>query len=433
MRAMDPIRIAILAVFGAALLPSCAPRTAAVAGRAGPEATSSATPAVGTDIDSWSKAYPTEAAMMAKSEKMLPSPSGYDGSVPVEKAIAQPEMGINYKGSAYAASFKEKRGHFYSWADISTTKRLNDKTPASCITCKTPDIAKVFGDRGWAYAAEPAMAYIKEKHPAIDCFSCHDPATRRLRVIVPSFGEAMKVRGIDISKATPKDMESYVCAQCHSTYFIDPRTDRVVPPWGKGLNPEAMYAYYASRPSGFDKDFVQPDSGVAVLKARHPDYELFSGGVHASAGVSCVDCHMPYVTADGARVRQHWVTSPLRDVGSSCLQCHRDKTEAWAKGRVKYIQDSVFSLQRIAGRAVAEAHGAIAAVSREQAVPASALDPARELLRQAQWYWDYVASANSTGFHDPVQAERSLALSIDLARRAEASARAPSSEIGSRP
>jgi nitrite reductase (cytochrome c-552) len=416
-------RCALLAAAVAVLLLSCAPRTAAIAGRGSPDAGSSASPVLGTDIDSWVKAYPTESAMMARGERMLPSPSGYDGSVPVEKAVAQPEMGVNYKGSAYAASFREKRGHVYSWADISATKRVNDRTPASCITCKTPDIAKLFAAKGWGYASEPAMAFIKEGHPAIDCFSCHDPGTRQLRVIVPSFGEAMKARGVDIAKAAPKDLESYVCAQCHSTYFIEPKTDRVVAPWGKGLGPEAMYAYYASRPSGFDKDFVQPDSGVAVLKARHPDYELFSGGVHASAGVSCVDCHMPYVTDDGARVRQHWVTSPLRDVASSCLQCHRDKTEAWAKGRVKYVQDSVFSLQRIAGQAVAEAHGAIAAASRGATVPSPALAPSRELLRQAQWYWDYVASANSTGFHDPVQAQRSLALSIDLARRAEAAAR----------
>ncbi|MGA2545423.1 MAG: ammonia-forming cytochrome c nitrite reductase subunit c552 [Rectinemataceae bacterium] len=323
----------------------------------GVNAKSSATAAVGTDIDSWSRTYPTESAMMAKGKQMLPSPSGYDGSVPVEKAIAQPAMGINYKGSAYATSFKEKRGHVYSWEDISTTKRLNDKTPASCITCKTPDIAKVFADKDWAYASEPAMNYIKEQHPAIDCFSCHNPATRQLRVIVPSFAEGMKLRGIDLAKATPKAMEIYVCAQCHSTYFLEPKINRVVSPWGKGLGPEAMYVWYASKPSGFEKDYVQPDSGVAVLKARHPDYELFSSGVHASAGVSCVDCHMPYVVANGAKLRQHWVTSPLRNVGSSCLQCHWGRTEAWAMGRVKYVQDSVFSLQRIAGQAVAEAHG----------------------------------------------------------------------------
>ncbi|MGA2546978.1 MAG: ammonia-forming cytochrome c nitrite reductase subunit c552 [Rectinemataceae bacterium] len=411
---------AILAALGTAFFLSCAPRTAEVAGRATPDAKSSATETIGADIDSWLKAYPTEAAMMAKGRKMLPSPSGYDGSAPVEKAIAQPEMRINYKGSAYAASFREKRGHVYSWEDIATTKRLNDKTPASCITCKTPDIAKIFADKGWSYASESAMAYVKERHPAIDCFSCHDPRTRQLRVIVPSFAEAMKRRGVDLAKAPQKAMESYVCAQCHSTYFLEPKTNRVVSPWDKGLEPEEMYACYASKPSLFEKDYVQPDSGVAVLKARHPDYELYSSGVHASAGVSCVDCHMPYTTTDGATVRQHWVTSPLRDVGSSCLQCHRGRTEAWARGRVKYVQDSVFSLQRIAGQAVADAHEAISAAPGSSS---TALDRARGLLRQAQWYWDFVASANSTGFHDPVQAQRSFALSIDLARRAEAVAR----------
>jgi nitrite reductase (cytochrome c-552) len=422
MRAKKSLQFASIALLGITSLLSCAPRTASVAGLAGPDAKSSASQVVGEDIESWMKAYPAEAAMMAKGKQMLPSPSGYEGSVPVEKASAQPEMGINFKGSAYAVSFKEKRGHVYSWQDISTTKRVNDKTSASCITCKTPDIAKIFEAKGWTYASEPAMGYFKEAHPSIDCFSCHDPKTRQLRVIVPSFVDAMKGRGVDLAKATPKEMESYVCAQCHSTYFLEPKTNRVVSPWGKGLKPEEIYAYYVTRPSGFEKDFTQPDSNVAVLKARHPDYELFSNGVHSSAGVSCVDCHMPYTTVDGAKVRQHWVTSPLRDVGVSCLQCHRGKTQAWALGRVKYIQDSVFSLQRIAGQAVAQAHEAIASSSRVPGVTAITLDQARELLRQAQWYWDYVASSNSTGFHDPVQAQRSLALSIDLARRAEATA-----------
>jgi nitrite reductase (cytochrome c-552) len=421
---MSKARIGIgagLALLCVLLLPSCAPRTAAVAGLApAPAATSSASESVGTDLASWLKAYPTEAAMMAMGRKMLASPTGHGGSVPAEKARAQPEMSVNYKGSAYAVSFKEKRGHVYSWEDISTTRRLTEKTPASCISCKTPDIAKIFADKGWSYASDSAMSYIKEGHPAIDCFSCHDPATRELRVIVPSFGEAMKRRGTDLAKASRKDMESYVCAQCHSTYFLETGSNRVVSPWDRGLGPEEMYAFYASRPFGFEKDYVQPDSGVALVKARHPDYELYSSGVHASAGVSCVDCHMPLVSAGGARVRQHWVTSPMRSVGDSCLQCHRGKTEAWARERVKYIQDSVYSLQRIAGSAVAEGHAAIAAAAPRAS--GKTLDEARDLLRQAQWYWDYVASSNGTGFHDPLRAQRSLALSIDLARRAEAAA-----------
>ena len=30
-----------------------------------------------------------------------------------------------------------------------------------------------------------------------------------------------------------------------------------------------------------------------MLKAQHPDYETWSTSVHADAGVTCVDCHMP--------------------------------------------------------------------------------------------------------------------------------------------
>jgi nitrite reductase (cytochrome c-552) len=94
------------------------------------------------------------------------------------------------------------------------------------------------------------------------------------------------------------------------------------------------------------------------------------------------------------------------------------------RGCVYYIQDSVFSLQRIAGQALADAHDVLSGFSRTQGATAAILDTARAQLRQVQWSWDFVASSNSTGFYDPVQAQRSLALSIDPARRAESTARA---------
>jgi formate-dependent nitrite reductase cytochrome c552 subunit len=39
------------------------------------------------------------------------------------------------------------------------------------------------------------------------------------------------------------------------------------------------------------KDFVHAASGAPVLKAQHPELELFSQGIHARAGVACADCH----------------------------------------------------------------------------------------------------------------------------------------------
>jgi nitrite reductase (cytochrome c-552) len=403
---------ALIVFLGLFLLSGCAPRVES------PDARTSASVRPAPSIESWMAAYPIESAAWKSARKMEKSPSGYGGSVLVEKAIAQPEMKVNYKGSGFGVSYKTVRGHLYSWEDLSGTLRVTEKTPASCITCKTPAVADLYGRNGWAFARQPARSLIAEGHPAIDCFSCHDPLTGNPRPSVPSFVEAAGRRGTKPGAANAGDSRDAVCAQCHSTYYLEPGTNRVVSPWDKGLGPEAMLAYYADRPAGFTQDFIQPDSSVAVLKARHPDYELFSGGIHSAAGLSCMDCHMPWVSAEGKKVRDHHVRSPLLDIRNSCLGCHRGKTEEWMRSRVREIQDSVFQTQRIAGQRVAEAHGAIAAAARAGA-SAEKLAGARALLRDGQWYWDYIASANSMGFHNPVLALRSLAKAIDLSARAE--------------
>lgn len=72
---------------------------------------------------------------------MIASPSGYRGSIQKVRSLVQLEFQTNYKGSAYAVSFKTTRGHVYSWEDITSTKRVTDKTPALCLTCKTPEAA----------------------------------------------------------------------------------------------------------------------------------------------------------------------------------------------------------------------------------------------------------------------------------------------------
>ncbi len=424
------------AVFLPALI-CCAPRTAEVAaraegrpsnvgkdsaaavGKAGTESSSSASPIAGTDIKDWLKAYPAEAASWQASEKMTASPSGYGGSIQKERSLAQPEYKTNYKGSAFALSFQTPRGHVYTWKEITSTKRVNDKTSASCLTCKTPDVASWYKEGSWAYAQRTAQSYFGEEHPAVNCFSCHDPESGGLRITVPSFTEAMKRQGIDLSKASSKEMESYVCAQCHSTYYFEPKTNRVVSPWDKGLAPDAMLAYYATKPSGFEQDFEQPDSKVKVLKARHPDYEVYSSGIHASAGVSCADCHMPVQpTGDGKKVRDHNIGSPLLTVNDSCLACHKDRSGDWLKARVSYIQSSVFETQRLAGLRIESTHKAIAAAAAAGLSPAK-LEKARADLRTAQWYWDYIASSNSMGFHNPELAMKTLAKAIDSAAMAE--------------
>lgn len=399
--------VAALAVLVVLLAVGCAPKAAAPA-----QATGSATPA--SAEGSSEPAGRLRTLSFQKNSEMLASPTGYGGSVPRQRAELIPLLGAVYKGSPFAGDYREDRGHSWSWEDLVGSKRVTPKTPASCITCKTPDIAGIFASEGWAYARKPLSTYTGEAHPAISCESCHDPSTYALRVVQPGFRDAARRGGIDLDKAPRSAMMSYVCAQCHAEYYFEPGTSRVVLPWDRGTTPQAIYGYYASKPNGFEADYRNPDSGVALLKAQHPDYEAYAGGVHAAAGVACATCHMPKVTAEGVTYTSHWVTSPLQRIGQVCLPCHRGKTEEWMLKRVRYIQDSVFSLQQAGAQALVRGHEAIAGAASAGAGDA-ALAPAREALRKAQWYWDFAASENSTGFHDPVLMQNILGQAIGLA------------------
>ena len=67
---------------------------------------------------------------------------------------------------------------------------------------------------------------------------------------------------------------------------------------------------------------------------------------------------------------------------------------------------------------VARAHEIIAKAEGMPKVDQIKLANARELLRKGQWYWDYVAAANSMGFHNSTQELHTLGQSIDLSHQA---------------
>jgi nitrite reductase (cytochrome c-552) len=59
-------------------------------------------------------------------------------------------------------------------------------------------------------------------------------------------------------------------------------------------------------------DWKHAETGAEVLKAQHPEFEMWSQGIHARSGVTCADCHMPYKREGAMKVSDHWVRSPLR-------------------------------------------------------------------------------------------------------------------------
>lgn len=152
-----------------------------------------------------------------------------------------------------------------------------------------------------------------------------------------------------------------------------------------------------------------------MLKAQHPDFEAWATSVHADAGVTCVDCHMPYMRENGQKYTSHWMTNPLKTTEESCLKCHDESAET-LKARVQTIGDNTFKLQRIAGQTVAQAHLTIKAAMDAGATDEQLAQP-RQLVREAQWYWDWVAAENSMGFHNPDKIMRTLGLAIDKAHQ----------------
>jgi len=365
----------------------------------------------------WGREYPLEYGSYLKNLEMADSPTGFGGSLKVQKSIKEPEILMNFKGYPFSKDYSEDRGHPYSLDDLKSSKRVTPASVGSCMTCKTPYIKDIYKEKGWEYASLPlSELFLAARHP-ISCANCHDPATMELTVVNPAFIDAMQRKGIDVRKASREEMRSYVCGQCHSEYYFEPKTKKVVFPWDRGFLPEQMYAYYEEKPAGFEQDWVHPDSQTKMLKAQHPDFETWSGGVHGKSGVACADCHMPFTLKNGQKYSSHWVTSPMRNVQESCRTCHT-QSEDWLLERVKTVQNNVWQLQHTAGQAVARAHEVIGKASAVAKANKADLDRARELVRKAQWFWDIVAAENGMGFHNPDQVMNTLGRAIDMAHQA---------------
>jgi nitrite reductase (cytochrome c-552) len=265
------------------------------------------------------------------------------------------------------------------------------------------------------------------EHP-VACIDCHDPATMALRVTRPAFLEGIRaakaaegVPDYDVNTmATRQEMRAFVCGQCHVEYYFQGAGKRLVYPWAKGLKVEEILAYYDENGH---KDWVHEKTGAPVLKAQHPEFEMWSQGIHARSGVACADCHMPYRRVGAQKISDHHIRSPLLDVAAACQTCHRWPEEELV-ARVTTIQDRTFALRNRAMDAVVQLIQEIDA-ARAAGRTDEELAPARSLHRQAQFRLDFVEAENSTGFHAPQEAARILAEAIDFARQGQLALRGP--------
>ncbi len=325
------------------------------------------------------------------------------------------------------------------------------------------------------------------KRMGATCADCHNPVDMQLRITRPSAIDAFVSRGYEKDpvigiKASREEMRSMVCAQCHVEYYFKPTGTKVKVmgesiakdpskkwfngkqkeydefdswrdgnkpteievagqvlafPWaewkkGQPFRIEMFEDYYEKVRNIFPQDWAHKVTKAPMLKIQHPEYELFSGGVHAANGVTCADCHMPYVRKGSAKLTKHNITSPLQDINAACKSCHT-QSEAYLKAQILDIQKSVGFDLRSAEYASVSLIVDIKNVRTELGKKAeyqtdgkaddkkisAALKEVLDLHRRAQMRGDFVGAENSTGFHNPREASRMLLQAVELARQGQ--------------
>ncbi len=356
----------------------------------------------------------------------------FGGSEAFSRLDDDPHLKRIFAGYAFSIQYTEDRGHAFTLADQDSTERVKQRPqPGSCLHCHAsviPAYRKAGGGdvmKGFEIvsAMKWADARALVEHP-VACIDCHDPKSMALRVTRPGF-----LRGIRALKAsqgvanydpntmaTRQEMRSYVCGQCHVEYYFRKPDQVVTYPWARGIKVEQIEAYYDS--IGFH-DWKHAETGGPVRKAQHPEFEMWSQGIHARSGVACADCHMPYTREGAMKVSDHHVRSPLLNIERACLTCHPFPAEEM-KARAELIQARNQALLLRAEDALVQLYDGVKA-ARANGADSAALDRAGvyRLASKAQWRIDFVNAENSMGFHAPQEAARILGEAIDYARQGE--------------
>ena len=346
------------------------------------------------------------------------------------KIEEDPRLKEMWAGYAFSKDYRERRGHAYMLDDQMFTERQRVvKQPGTCLNCHASMYTTYMklgnGDITKGFEAVNHTPYFEArknvKHP-VACIDCHEPKTMALRITRPAFMEGIRalkasqgITNYDVNTmATRQEMRSYVCGQCHVEYYFQGTEKRLTFPWNKGQKVDKIVEYYDEIKF---KDWVHAETGAPMLKAQHPEFELWGQGIHARSGVACADCHMPYMREGGLKISDHHVQSPLLNINRACQNCHRWPEEE-LKGRVEEIQTRFHDTKSIALDSLVDLIHDIKK-SKDAGATDADLEAPRDYQRKASFYIDFVMSENSMGFHADGECLRVLADAIDFCRKGQ--------------
>ena len=368
----------------------------------------------------WGKNFPRQYQSYKKTSE-TEFASKYNGSVMIDMLEVDPRLVVLWAGYGFSKDYNQGRGHAYAVTDLRSTLRTGapmegnkSPMPNTCWACKSPDVPRLMKEQGVAEFYKGSWeSKGHEVVNSIGCSDCHDALTMELRISRPALVEAFDRMGRDIEDASHQEMRSLVCAQCHVEYYFNKNKVEGVPyltfPWDKGFSAEAMEEYYDELQFS---DWTHKLSKAPMLKAQHPGYEIYMTGVHAARGVSCADCHMPFMSEGGQKFTDHHVQSPLNNVANSCQVCHREETGQLIKDvfeRQDRIIENRDKLEELLVRSHVEARLAWELGAEEEQMAGILQD-----IRHAQWRWDYAAASHGGSFHSPLETSRVISTGITI-------------------
>jgi len=374
--------------------------------------------------EKWGEFFPREYNTYMKTSETGFS-SKYNGNSNIDMLEESPRMVVLWAGYAFSRDYNQGRGHYYAIEDIQKTLRVGAPAegvssiqPNTCWTCKSPDVPRLMNEMGIAefYKGTWDTKGSEVINP-IGCADCHDSKTMNLQITRPALIEAFNSMGRDITKATHQEMRSLVCAQCHVEYYFNKKAIEGVSyltfPWKNGTSLEQMESYYDTLQFS---DWTHALSRAPMLKAQHPDYEVYLTGTHASRGVSCADCHMPFISEGGLKFTDHHIQSPLNNVANSCQVCHREETEKLIND-VYTRQDKIIENRDILEKLLVRSH-VEAKAAWDKGATESQMKEILTDIRKAQWRWDFSAAGHGNSFHSPVEVGRAISGGITYAQEA---------------
>lgn len=335
-------------------------------------------------------------------------------STEITPAIEEdPRMIILWGGYGFSKEYNKPRGHFYTVTDVRNILRTGAPSsettgpmPMACWTCKGPDVPRLIAEWGekdffsgkWAKAGNEIVN-------SVGCADCHNTDSEDfangkadLRIARPHVLRALETIGQKFDTLERGDKRAAICANCHVEYYFDPNgVNNVVFPWFNGTSVDEMEKYYDDIQF---KDWTHSLSKAPMLKAQHPDFEIWAMGMHGKNGVNCIDCHMPKVqAADGKVFTEHNVGNPFDNFQNTCANCHdqsKEKLQQIVKSRKTNIKEVMLKLEDQLVKAHFEAKAAWEAGATE-----SEMKEALQAIRHAQWRWDYSAASHGGHMHAP--------------------------------